>query len=142
MPRIIQQYGGQFLLTGPALPGERLGDVIRDQAQYDALVGQLPEFRIQMKQPAPKNADPLLARPAIDFAMHMLVFTVRRSAFYGPTISSVAPDGGGGLRVEVVHKRPAAVMAVASRDDVGTYAAVLIPRHDGPVVFHLREDGS
>ncbi len=134
---IARQHSGRVLMTTPALSSEHEGHVIVDQAAYDAFVARLPKLRIQKKQPSPPNTDPLLNKPAIDFDRQMLVVTTRRSMYYGPTIASVRPGANGGLVVEVVQPGMEGVVAMASRDDVGTYAAVVVPRRDGPVVFRV-----
>jgi len=129
------RYAGQIIHGGPASGVEPAGRVIRDQAEYAALVATLPKYRVQMKQPAPPSEDPLLKRPPIDFSRHMLVVAIRRSMFYRPKIRRVLLAHGKELIVEILHESPAGIMAMASRSDVGTYEAVIVPRADEKPVF-------
>jgi len=136
---IMARYSGQILLGNqgpePASPGR----VIRDQDGYDALVAALPRTLIQMKQPSPRNDDALLARPKIDFERHMLVAAFRHSMYYGPKIDRVQLAPGEGLLVEVVHESPSGIMPMSSRDDVGTYEAVVVPRLDEDATFRVKK---
>ncbi|MBK9034575.1 MAG: hypothetical protein IPL61_25460 [Myxococcales bacterium] len=104
---------------------------IRDAAAYDALLARLPAHRIQMKQPAPPSDDPLRARPPIEFATRMLVVVTRGDTVGAPTIARVeaGPDR---VVVRVVAPSPP---PEARPLGVGGYAAVEVPRVDGPVTI-------
>ena len=129
----LGRYAGQIIHRGPVIGAAPGGRVIRDQAGYDALVAALPQRLVQMKQPAPLNEDPLLKKPKIDFSRHMLVVAIRHSMFHGPTIRRVLLVRGRELIVEILHESPEGIMAMASRSDVGTYEAVVVPRaHEKP----------
>lgn len=137
---VVSRYSGQILLRAPQLGGATaMGQVIREQAGYDALLAKLPKLRIQMKQPAPANDDPLLQRPAIDFARHMLVVRYDRSMSDGPKIRRVLLTHESELTVEVQATRPGDVVPMASRSDVGTYEAVVVSRTDKEPVLHFTE---
>lgn len=102
---------------------------IRDAAAYDALRARLPAHRIQMKQPAPPSDDPLRAGPPIDFATHMLVVVTRSGTVGAPTIARVLAEADR-VVVRVVAPRPP---PEARPFGVGGYAAVEVPRTDGPL---------
>ncbi len=134
---VISRYAGQIIHDGPAIGAAPAGYVIRDQAGYDALVAALPKHRIQVKPRAPHSKDPLLQRPPIDFTRHMLVVAIRHSMYYGPEIKRVLLTRGRELVIEILHQSPAGIMAMASRSDVGTYAAVVIPRAEEKPIFRV-----
>jgi hypothetical protein len=134
-----RRYSGQFIYEGQAIDTEPQDRVIRDQDGYDALVETLPKHRIQMKQPAPPNDDPLLQKPPIDFSREMLIVVFRHSMYYGPKIKRVLRGRDGALIVEILHERPEGVMPMASRADVGTYEAVVVPRSDEAPLFRVEE---
>lgn len=134
---VINRYAGQIILGSPGIEAAPAGRVILDQTGYQALLAALPERRIQMKQPAPPSDDPLLKRPEIDFTRHMLVVAVRRSMFHGPKISRVSLLRGRELTVEILLVSPDGIMPMASRDDVGTYEAVVVPRAEEKAAFRV-----
>jgi len=135
----LGRYAGQIIHGGPQLGLAPGGRVIRDQAGYDALVATLPKRRVQMKQPAPLNDDPLLKKPKIDFSRQMLVVAIRHSMFHGPKIRRVLLVRGRELIVEILHESPEGIMAMASRSDVGTYEAVVVPRADEAPAFRVEK---
>ena len=104
-----------------------VGEAIRDDAAYAALVARLPERRVQKKQPAPPSTDPLRARPAIDFATHMLVVITRSGTMSPIEIARIEQSERGiVVRYAVTPDTPA-----ARPYEVGTYAAAVVPRRDG-----------
>jgi hypothetical protein len=107
------------------------GLVIRDDAAYDAFLARLPEKRVQKRQPAPPNDDPMLARPAIDFATDMLVVVMRRDSLDSPGVARVSRDGG---RVVVTHATPPPAPA-AMPHGIGGYTAARVPRADGELAL-------
>lgn len=135
----LKRYAGQLIQGDPMIGAAPAGRVIRDQAGYDALVAALPRRRIQMKQPAPLNEDPLLQKPTIDFTRQMLVVATRRSMFHGPKIKRVLLIRGKELIVEILHESPEGIMAMASRSDVGTYEAVVVSRADEKPAFRVEK---
>ncbi len=134
----VERYAGQILVTGPVI-GAPVGRVIRDQAGYDALVATIPKFRVQMKQPAPPNKDPLLKKPKIDFTRHMLVVALRRNMYYGPKITRVLLARGRELIVDILYESPERIHGLASRADVGRYEAVVVPRTDEKPIFRVEK---
>lgn len=107
------------------------GVAVRDADAYAALIARLPEFRLQMKQPAPANDDPLRAAPAIDFTRDMLVVIARGDTLTPPTLARVVSDGTG-ARVWYVAPTPP---PEARPRGYGGYSAALVPRVDGDVEF-------
>jgi hypothetical protein len=102
---------------------------ITDDEAYDRLLARLPAERVQMKQPAPPNDDPLRARPAIDFAVHMLVVVTRGGSMAPIAIAQVARAEGGAIVPFAAAPPP----PEARPWGVGRYAAALVPRVDGAI---------
>ena len=48
-------------------------EIIQSNKEYDRFLRLLPLEKIQKKQPAPPNPDPMLQRPDIDFTTHQLL---------------------------------------------------------------------
>lgn len=133
---IIRSYSGRIALDVPA-PGQigpdHSGRVIRDQAGYQAFVDSIPELVIQMKQPSPPSDDPLLTRPDIDFGANMLLVATRSDMYNGPIIAEIIATGDDlAVKVTLPGKGD---LRMASRADVGTYHAVVIPAVPGEVKF-------
>ena len=125
---IAQQWDGVIRVEGGSGVS---GLVIRDDAAYDAFLARLPEQRVQMKQPAPPNDDPMLARPAIDFATDMLVVVIRAGTLERPGLARITADGG---RVTVTHVSPPPPPA-AMPSGIGAYTAARVPRADGELAL-------
>jgi len=136
---IAGRYSGQILLGSPGPDPSSPGRVIRDHDGYDALVAALPELLVQMKQPSPRNDDPLRGRPKIDFERQMLIAAFRHSMYHGPRIDRILLTSGEELLVEIRHESPAGIMPMSSRDDVGTYEAVVVPRVDEKPFFRIEK---
>lgn len=103
---------------------------VRDDDAYDALIARLPTHRIQQRQPAPPSTDPLRARPPIDFARDMLIVITRGDTMDPPALAAVlAADDHVVVRYAATPPPPAARCY-----GIGGYAAVQVPRADGPVV--------
>lgn len=109
--------------------------VIRDQAAYEAFIGRIPERQISMTANPPKSNDPLLQKPALDFAKQMLVVVIRREHIYAKvSVAGVEKHGAGKWLVK-------AAFEAVSKDDammqyplgVGTYAAAVVAKFDGEV---------
>lgn len=127
---IAQEWQGVIRIedtSGDAVTGL----AIRDDAAYDAFVARLPEKRVQKRQPAPPNDDPMLARPAIDFATDMLVVVMRRDTLDSPGLVRISRDAG---RVVVTHTSPPPAPA-AMPHGIGGYTAARVPRADGELVL-------
>jgi hypothetical protein len=127
---ISQQWEGVIRIEDTA--GDAVtGLVIRDDAAYDAFIARLPEKRVQKRQPAPPSDDPMLARPAIDFATDMLVVVMRRDTLDSPGLARIVLDGG---RVVVTHASPPPAPA-AMPHGIGGYTAARVPRADGELAL-------
>lgn len=119
--------------------------VIRDEAAYVALVGELPTH-VVTKGPARhnKSTDPLLAKPAVDFGKSMIVVGVCHSFYCRYEFDGYAMVGG----KVVVHGRRGEPDEMAmyaqrpvrggGRDAVGHYVALVVDRVEGEVVFQER----
>ena len=140
---ILNSWAG--LLSLPAEPGsftappqDELAWVIRDQAAYDQFVGQIPTKRVQKRQPAPPSEDPLLKKPAVDFAKHMLLVVGRDDMYVGPKIASVSRNDAG-LAVVVELPDPGDSAMAARVLGMGRYHAVKVERVEGPVKWTFRK---
>ena len=119
-------------VTGPT---ER---IIRTQADYEAFVAQIPLHQITKTNPAPPSKDPLLKRPPIDFAKHMVLIAIRPDNMYVSShIESLVLDGQT-LRVHVLDPDPGETRFLNQMRGIGTYRAVVVPQHTGPIQFHRK----
>lgn len=125
---VLRRHGGPVQLPAPQAGQPAETEAICDQAAYSALVARLPALRPQLKQPAPPNEDPLLAGPAIDFGAQLLLVVYRPELPGSSAIRSVRRDAAGGWVLTVARPGPKEVVAMASRSDLGSYLAVLVPR--------------
>lgn len=101
--------------AGPSLEPS----VVRTQADHDAFVGSIPTHEIQKTNPAPPSDDPLLRKPAIDFAQDMLIVARRDSMYRAPEIRAVRTRGDE-LVVEVVHPPLGDSLRMAAQSGIGT----------------------
>ena len=118
--------------SGPieAEDGEGIhGLVIRDDAAYDRLCARLPAQQVQQQQPAPPSADPLRARPPIDFAAEMLVVVIRSGSMAPLAIARVAEAAGS----VIIQFAAAPVPPEARPFGVGMYAAARVARAEGAI---------
>ena len=117
-------------VTGPT---ER---IIRTQADYEAFVSQIPLRQITKTNPAPPSKDALLKRPPIDFAKHMVLIAIRPGNMYVCShIESLVQDGQT-LRVHVLDPVLGETRFLNQLRGIGTYRAVVVPKHTGPIQFH------
>ncbi len=119
-------------VTGPT---ER---IIRTQVDYEAFVAQIPLRQITKTNPAPPSKDPLLKKPFIDFAKHMVLIAIRTDSMYVCShIESLVLDGQA-LRVHVLDPDLGETRFLNQMRDIGTYRAVVVPQHPGPIEFHRK----
>ena len=119
-------------VTGPT---ER---AIRTQADYEAFVSQIPLRQITKPNPAPPSKDPLLKKPFIDFAKHMVLIAIRTDSMYVCShIESLVLDGQT-LRVHVLDPDLGETRLLNQMRNIGTYRAVVVPPHPGPIQFHRK----
>lgn len=126
--------GRVHLPRGPDLTPRAEHLAVRSPAEFDAFIGSIPTHRIQMKQPAPPSDEPLLKRPAIDFAKHTLLVAVRDDMYVGPEISAVT-RAGAGVVVDVALPDLGDAVHAARMEGVGTYHAVLVDRVEGDITW-------
>ncbi len=131
--KIHRRFRGRVLLGAGPNASEPL--VIRSQAELEAFVVRLPKEEVQKKQPAPPSQDPLLHKPAIDFARHLVLIALRTDTMYVHPVFLVPRLHAGSLVVEVVQPPLGDTAMAAARSDVGTYAAIVIDKHDGAIRF-------
>lgn len=135
---IHTRYRGR-VLVGASLPGaDRQAMkplVIKSQKELDAFVASIPDKEITKKQPSPPSTDPLLAGIEIDFDQRMLLVAFRTSTMYVHPVFAVPRVAGQTLHARVVNPPLGDSAMAAARSDVGTYAAIVIDKHDGEVAF-------
>lgn len=85
---------------GPVMQREKGLAVIRTQQALEAFILRLPAQKVQMKQPAPPNPDPLLQRPSFDFTKRALVVVWSDSFNIPVTVQGVTREGDN-LRLDV-----------------------------------------
>jgi len=136
---IDRSFFGLVSLAAPG-PGEDVAPsltlVIRSAEELAAFTSAIPKKRVQKRQPAPPSKDPLLADPQLDFATHSLIVIQRPSMYVGPEIERVEARGTG---AHVLYRLPplGETVYAAAVMDMGTYAAVLVPRVEGEVSFEV-----
>lgn len=109
--------------------------VIRNQHEYEDLLRRIPTQGISQRSPAPKNDDPLLHKPRIDFTKLMLV-VVARASMDAPKIRRVIRKEG-----KIVIDAEFPDNSLPRPYGTGTYSAVLIPFSKEKVVVQARESG-
>jgi hypothetical protein len=109
--------------------------VITNQKDYDLFVGRIPaKVPFRTKGDDHPNDDPLYKKPPIDFTKQMMIMVVQKASMYrSPDITSVALSDES---LQVTYIMPDLQQyAGAQENGNGTYCAVVVPRHDGPVRF-------
>lgn len=136
---IAKSYTGRVRLA-MKMPGAKAeasgGQVLRDQASYEAFIKRIPTKRVTKRRPAPPSDDPLLKRPAVDFGKQMVIVFDRDDMYVGPQIVRVVAKGSGAV-VKVVLPDPGKSAMMARVMDVGTYHAVVVPKVSGEVSFEV-----
>jgi hypothetical protein len=136
---IAKSYSGRVRL-GMKAPGAKAeargGQVLREQAAYEAFIGRIPTRRITKKQPAPPSDDPLLNKPKVNFATQMVIAFDRDDMYVGPRIERVVKRGDDAV-VHVVLPDPGQSRIMARVMDIGTYHAVVVPKVSGKVSFKV-----
>ena len=110
--------------------------VIRSAEELAAFTSAIPTKRVQKRQPAPPSTDPLLKDPQLDFSTQSLIVIKRPSMYIGPEIERVEARGTG---AHVLYRLPplGETVYAAAVMDMGTYAAVLVPKIEGEVTFEV-----
>lgn len=131
--KIHTRYRGRVFVRVPHT--EMKPRVIESQAELDEFVADIPKEEITKKQPAPPSTDPLLAKVAIDFDKQMLLVAFRTTTMYVHPVFAVPRVAGDKIHARVVNPPRGDSAMAAARSDVGTYAAIVVDRHAGGVVF-------
>ncbi len=132
---------GRGIITLPVFPpgqapkgkGSPL-TVVRDAKAYGIVLDLIPKKQISRTRPAPPNTDPLLNRPPIDFAKHLMLVASRPS-MTRPVFGKITKAKN---EIVVTVKFPRDQIA-ARPIHIGTYSAVLIPKTDLPVRLRIVE---
>ena len=138
---VTKTYGGIIDIFAPLtdepppLNGEKYEPllVIRTQQEYADLLRRIPKEGISQGSPAPKNDDPLLQKPQIDFTNKMLVVVVRAS-MDAPEIRKVIRKNG-----TIVIETELSDNSLPRPYGTGTYSAVLIPFSRDKVIVQATE---
>ena len=118
-------------------PTER---IIKTQAEYDAFVAKVPKRTISKTNPSPPSKDTLLKQPPIDFGKHMMLVAIRSDSMYvTPKLESVVAEKNV-LFVHILDPDLGETLFLNQMQGVGTYLAVVVPKHKAPVKF-LRKKG-
>jgi len=104
-------------------------------------VGKIPKRTISKTNPAPPSKDPLLKKPAIDFSKHVMLVAVQPDSMYvTPQIESLTVDKDT-LLVHILDPDLGETRFLNQMQGIGTYLAVVVPKHKGPIQF-LRKKGT
>ena len=132
---------GKGIITQPLFPPGQAPKgklspltVVRDAKAYAIVLDLIPRKQISRTRPAPPNNDPLLKRPPVDFAKHILL-VVSRSSMTRPVFEKITKAKN---EIVVTVKFPRDQIA-ARPIHIGTYSAVLIPKTDFPVRLRIVE---
>lgn len=107
--------------------------VIRTSQAYDDFLKRIPVMGVSQGSPRPRNDDPLLQKPKIDFTRQMLVVVVQAS-MDGPEIRTVRRSAG---KIVLMVEFPD--NGLPRPYGTGTYQAVLIPSAKEEVVVQTVE---
>jgi hypothetical protein len=134
---IAQSYSGRFRrqLRPGAPAGSTASRVIREVRAFAELISMIPSHRIQKKQPAPPSDDPLLKKPSIDWSKKMVLVVFRDDSMYvAPKLQNPRVEKG---RLVVDHIEPPLgdTARLAAAGGIGTYAAIVVDRFEGPIDF-------
>ena len=114
--------------------------VIKTRAEYDAFVAKIPKRTISKTNPSPPSKDSLLKKPDIDFGKHMILVAVRSDSMYvTPRLESVVAEKNT-LFVHILDPDLGETLFLNQMEGIGTYLAVVVPKHAGPIKF-LRKKG-
>ena len=132
---------GKGIITQPLFPPGQAPKgklspltVVRDAKAYAIVLDLIPRKQISRTRPAPPNTDPLLKRPKIDFAKHILLVASRPS-MTRPVFRQITKSKN---KIVVVVNFPRDQIA-ARPIHIGTYSAVLIPKTELPARLRIIE---
>jgi hypothetical protein len=82
----------------------------------------------------------LLKKPPIDFGKHVMLVAIRANSMYDtPKLEAVVADKDA-LLVHILDPDLGETRFLNQMQGIGTYLAVVVPKHKGPIKF-LREKG-
>jgi hypothetical protein len=114
--------------------------VIKTQADYEAFLRKIPKRTISKTNPSPPSNDPLLKKPAFDFGKHVMLVAIRANSMYvTPKLEAVVADKDA-LLVHILDPDLGETRFLNQMEGIGTYLAVVVPKHMGSVKF-LRKKG-
>ena len=127
---ILRQWEGTILLQPNELHEDITSpSIIQNVQEYDRLIDQLPKRRIQKRQPAPPNDDPLLKRPHIDFHQHTLIVVRSDNWSEQPKVVEIMTEEQQQIIRYTIPNNEHNHM-VAQPSYVGRYLAILIAKTD------------
>lgn len=112
--------------------------VLRTPQELEAFIHRLPERRLQMKQPAPPNQDPLLQRPTVDFTKRALVAVWSDNVHIRVGVKSVRREGDN-LRLDVSYEVPPNYRGYAAPYGYGQYELVEVDLFPGKAIWERSE---
>ncbi|MBC8348299.1 MAG: hypothetical protein O3A82_05795 [Verrucomicrobia bacterium] len=135
---VVASYEGRIRATGFDHNFRDTGPtemIIKTQTDYEAFLRKIPKQTISKTNPAPPSKDPLLQKPPIDFGKHMMLVAVRANSMYvTPKLESVVVDKDA-LLVHILDPDLGETRLLNQMQGIGTYRAVVVPKHDGPIQF-------
>jgi len=108
--------------------------IVNNEQKYDNFLRQIPQNRIQMRQPAPPNEDPLRERPAIDFDSYFLVVIRSNTWIEKPKlIDIIDAQEQRIIRYSIPFNQQTEMLA--QPDGVGRYLAMLLLQTERAIHF-------
>lgn len=125
---VITTYSGICSMS-PEDPADPIGGMkdfpIYSQSDFDEFIARIPEDLPSKTDPPPKNDDPLLKEPKIDFEKNMALVLLNPDTLSSkPKVLSIREDAET-MWIEAEH--PAKPPGEACPDGMGTYTVVIIP---------------
>ena len=141
---VVASYKGRIQATGFDRNFRKVTGptemIIKTEADYEAFRRKIPKRTISKTNPAPPSKDPLLKKPPIDFDKHMMLVAIRSDSMYVTPQFESAVAGKDGLLVHILDPDLGETRFLNQMQGIGTYLAVLVPKHKGPIQF-LRKKG-
>jgi hypothetical protein len=114
--------------------------VITNQTGFNAFIAWIPIREITKTNPAPPSQDPLLKKPKVYFGTNMVLVAIRHDTMYiSPKFESLTVNNDT-LRVVVLDRGLGDWAGLAQCIGVGTYYAVIVPKHNGLIQFIRKKE--
>ncbi len=143
---IIREYSGVIGVRSN-LPNSSIGrvpaeyTVINNQDDYKAFVARIPAEQVSMTNPPPRNEDPLLGLPPVDFSREALLVLVANGGMYHDLRLLDFDETGGKNTFHLELKAPDEnSLNLAQPQGMGHYRAYVIPKQDKESVFTVATD--